>query len=127
MERIYHVYILKIRRGRLIGKVDRMLKRKIPYGEGFEFGIPCRTPALVLMIKLGKAGGKLSASGAGSRDHNKRPGGFNIIVFAVALRAYDGVYIGGIILYGIVRIMPHAHHFQPPAEGLQLRFGRCTA
>ncbi len=70
------------------------------------------------MIKLRQTGGELSASGAGSRDHDKRPGGFNIIVFAVTLRAYDGVYIGGIILYGIVRIMPHSHHFQPPAEGL---------
>ena len=41
------------------------------------------------MIKLRKAGGHLSAAGAGSGDNNKRSGGFDEFVFAEAVFAYD--------------------------------------
>ena len=53
MEGVYHIYVIKIRRGCLISKVHGMLERYVPDGEGLVLRITCLDPALEFMIKLG--------------------------------------------------------------------------
>ena len=50
MERVDHVNIAQIGRGRLVGGVDRMAQGEIPDGEGFELGIAgSRSPAVFVV------------------------------------------------------------------------------
>ena len=85
MEGVDHVDVIEICRGSLVSEVDGVLQRQIPDGEGFKLGVACIDAALVLMVKLGKAGGHFSAAGARSGYHDQRTGGFNIIIFSEAV------------------------------------------
>ena len=93
MERIQTVNILQIGCCRLIGDIQRMLQRNIPYREGFKLGVAGLDAALILMIQLTQTGGELAAAGAGSRYNDDRPGGFNIGIGTVALIADDQIDI----------------------------------
>ena len=86
---VYHVNVVKVGRCRLIGEVYRMLEREVPYGEGLELRIARFHAALVLVIKLGKAGCHFAAAGSGSGYNDETARGFNIVVFSEAVVAYD--------------------------------------
>ena len=87
MERVDHVHIIQICRGRFISQIHRMLERKVPDGEGLELGIARVNSARVFVIQLGEAGRHLAASGTGSRYDNQGPGRFDIIILAVSVFA----------------------------------------
>ena len=121
MERIYHIDVVKVGRSRLVGEIDRVIKRKIPDREGLEFRISCTYSALVFMVKLRKAGSHLSASGTRSRDNDKRTCGFDIFVLAEALVADDPVNVGGVSRYRVMVVHLDAEIFKPLAESVRRR------
>ena len=85
MEGVYHVHVVQIRRRGLIGKVDRVLEREVPHGEGLKLGIACVDAVLMLMIKLAEAGGHFAAAGAGRGDNDKAALRLDEVVLAEAL------------------------------------------
>ena len=96
MERVDHIDIVQIGGGGLVGKVDRMLERQVPNGEGLKLGIPCLDAALILMVQLGQADRHLTAAGAGGRDDHQRALGLDIIILAIAIVTDDVVHIVGV-------------------------------
>ena len=52
MEGVYHVDVVKVGGGGLVGEVYRVLERHIPDGEGLKLCIACVHPTAVLMVKL---------------------------------------------------------------------------
>ena len=50
MERVNHIHIVEVGGSCLVGDVDRVLEREIPYWECLELGISGTHPALVLII-----------------------------------------------------------------------------
>ena len=116
MEGVYHVHIVQIRRGCLVGNVYRMLERQVPYGECFELGIARADAPLVLMVKLGKAGSHLAAARAGSGHYYQRAGSLNVLVESVSLVADNGLYIVGVAGNRIVTVYLYAQLLQPALE-----------
>ena len=124
VERVYHVNIFQIGGGCLIGDVNRVLQRKIPNGEGLIFCVACLYAALLLMIKLRKAGRELAAAGTGRCYNNERAAGFDIGICAVALLRNDGVNIGGVALGEGVNINTLAAHLQLFSKGIGAALSR---
>jgi len=89
-----------------------MLQGQIPHRESFKLCIAHLDAALVLMVELRQAGCQLSAARAGPGNHDKRVGGFNILVGAVAFLADDHVDIRRVAL----GIAMHAHPDTPMLE-----------
>ena len=58
------------------------------------------------MVKLGQAGSHLTASGAWGRDDHQRSGGFDIVIFPIAVVADNVGDIVGITVNGIVAVHP---------------------
>ena len=52
MEGVYHVHVVQVGGGSLIGQVYRMLERQVPHREGLKLGIACADATLVLVIEL---------------------------------------------------------------------------
>ena len=50
MEGVYHINVVKVGCGCLVGDIHGVLERQIPHGEGLKFGITCFNAALVLLI-----------------------------------------------------------------------------
>ncbi len=63
------------RRRRFVGKVDRVVERKIPDRERLKLRIPGALTALVMMIELGKTRRHFAAAGAG-RGQRRAGGSF---------------------------------------------------
>ena len=93
MERIQTVDILQIGCRRLIGDIQRMLQRNVPYREGLKLGVAGLDATLVLMVQLAQTGSKLAAAGAGSRHDDDRTGRLNIGIGTIALVTNDQVNI----------------------------------
>ena len=123
VEGVDHVHVVQVRRGRLVGQVDRVLERQVPHREGLKLGVSGLDPALVLVVELGKAGRQLSRAGARRRDHDQGPRGLDKVVLAVALVGDDQVHVHGIALDGVVQVRALAAHLQHLAE----RVGRGLA
>ena len=113
VERIDHVYIVEIGSCRFIGHIHRMLQRKVPDGEGFELGISCLNPSLMLMIQLGKTGSHFAAAGSGSGYDNEGPGSFHILIPAIAFIADDKINIIGIAFDHIMKEGTDSQIIQP--------------
>ena len=94
----------KIGGGGLIGQVYRVLEGQVPDGERLKLGVAGLNAPLVVMIELGKAGGHLSAAGAGRRHHNQGVAGFNVVVFPQAVVADDMRNIGWVAGNGVVAV-----------------------
>ena len=116
MERVDHVHIGQVGRGRLVGDVDRMLERNVPDGKRLKLGIAGLDAALVLLIELAQAHRHLAAAGSGGRHHHQRPLRLDIVVLAEALVAVDQRHIGRITLNSIVEKRPDAEALQAVAE-----------
>ena len=116
MIRVDHVDVAHVRGRRLIGEIDGMPERDVPNRKRFKFCVSGADAAFVLMIKLRKTGRHFSAAGAGRGDDDKLARGFDVIVFAEALVAYDERDIRRIILNRIMPVYPNAKCFQPFLE-----------
>ena len=118
MERVDHVHVAQVRRGRLIGQIHRVLERQVPDGERLELGVPRPDAPLVLVIELAEAGGHFPAAGAGGRHHHQRALRLDEVVSAQSLVADDVLHVGGVARDGIVPVAPHAQLLQPRPEAL---------
>ena len=85
VERVDHIDIVEIRRGRLVCNVDRMLQRQIPHREGLELGITRLYAALVLLVELAETDGHLAASRARGSNDDEGSGCLDIVVFSESL------------------------------------------
>ena len=117
MERVNHVHIVQVGCGSLVGDVDGVLERHIPYGEGLELSVAGLDAALVLLIELTEANSHLAAAWARSCNNYQRAGGFHIIVLAEAFVGVDKVDVGGIALNNIMVIYLDANPLKPGTEG----------
>ena len=104
MEGVDHVHVVQVRRGGLVGEVDRVPQGQVPDGEGLIFGVARLDAALVLMIELGEADGHLAAARTGRGDDDERAVRLDELVAAVALIADDAGDVVGIALDGIVAV-----------------------
>ena len=121
MERVDHVHVVQVRRGRLIGQVHRVFQRQVPDGERLVLGVARPDTPPVVVVQLAQAGGHLAAAGAGSRHHDQRPGRLNVFVLAQALVGHDVRHVRGIPGDGIVLIALHAKGAQPLDKGVRRR------
>ena len=64
------------------------------------------------MVELGEAGGHLAAARPWRRDHNQGTGGFDVIVFPVAVFADNQRDIGRIAFNGVVKVYFNVFLFQ---------------
>ena len=71
VERVNHVDVIQVGGGSLIGNVDGVLQRQVPYGEGLELGISGMYSPLVLIVELRQADSHLAAAWTGSRDDDQ--------------------------------------------------------
>ena len=116
VEGVDHIHIVQVCRSRLVCHIDGMLEGKIPNGKGFEFCISRTNTAFAIVVKLAHANRHLSATGTGCGNNHKGARGFNIVVFAVSLIAYDTVDIGRITLDFIVTVHTYAKGLQTSLE-----------
>ena len=112
MKGVDHVHIVQVRRGRLVGKVHRVLQRQVPDGKCLKLGVAGPNPPLVIMVELAEAGGHLAAAGAGGRYHHQGVGGLDIVVAPQALVADDVGHVRGISRDGIVPVAADAQGVQ---------------
>ena len=108
-----HIDVVQIRGSCLIGQVDRVIERQVPYREGLELGVAGLHAAAVLVIELGEAGRHLAASGTRRRHNDERSCGLDIIIAAVSLFADNQRDVGGIAGDRIVAV-------DLQAQGLEL-------
>ena len=90
-----------------------------PDGESLELGVAGLDPALVLLVELAQADGHLAAPGAGSRNHDERAGGLDIVVLPESFVRIDEGDIVGVSLDGMVVIDLDPHAFQALAVGFR--------
>ena len=67
---------------------------------------------LVLVIKLRQANRHFSAAGAGRRYHHKRFFGFDKIIFTVSVIADYKLYVGRVVVNGVVAVNINAERIQ---------------
>ena len=113
MERVNHIYIIKVSCCRLICQIHRVLKRNVPYRKCFKLGISSFYSHLVLMIKLGHTGCHLSASGAWGCHNNKFFSGFYIFIFPISFITYNFCNVRGIALYWIMSVNLYPKRVKP--------------
>ena len=118
MKRVYHVHIVEVGCGSLIGYVDRMFQWQTPHWERFKLGIAGLYAALVFVVQLAETYGHLAAAGAGSRYYNKRSCGLDIIVFAKALFGGYQIHVGRIAVDRVVVVGGDAETFKALTEGV---------
>ena len=123
MEGINHVDVVKVGSGSLVGNVDRVFQRKIPYGEGLKLGIASLDAALMLIVELAKANSHLSAARSRSGNNHQRASGFHVIIAPKAFVGINKCHIIGIAINGIMVIGPDAKALQ----FLTIEFGRALA
>ena len=121
MEGVDDIGIVEVRRGRLVGDVDRMREGKVPDREGLELGIAGGRAMLVLVIELRQAGGKLARARTGGSDHDERSGGLDKLILAVAIVGHDQIDIVRIPLDGIVQLGGNTERVQAVAEHIGSR------
>ena len=119
MERVDHVDVGKVCRGRFVGEVYRVLEREVPDGEGLVFRVARVNAALVLLVELAQAGRHFAGAGARRSHDDDGAGGFDVIVFAVAVVRDDEGDVRGIVRDGIVLVDAHAEVLQLMLEELR--------
>ena len=119
MEGVYHVNVIKVGCGGLIGNVYGVLQGKVPYWEGLKLGVARPYAPLMLMIELGQAGGHLAAAGAGGGYYHQRTLGFNVLVAPKAILAYYKLNVCGVANYGVVTVYPYAQLLKAALEGVR--------
>ena len=102
MEGVYHVDVVEVGGGCLVGDVDGVFQRYAPDWECLEFGISGFNAAAVFLIQLAETGGHFAAAGAGGCDDYQRTSGLDVVVFAEAFVGGDEFYIGGIAFDKVV-------------------------
>ena len=112
MEGVNHIHIAEVRRCRLIGQIHRVVQRHIPNGEGLKLGIARLYTPLVLMVELAHTHCKLAAAGARRSNHHQFPGGFYVVILAVAFVTDDLCHIIGIAGYLIMVVDLDIHCLQ---------------
>ena len=85
-----------------------MLEREVPDGEGLVFRVARVNAALVLLVELAQAGRHFAGAGARRGHDDNGAGGFDVIVFAVAVVRDDEGDVRGIVRDGIVLVDAHA-------------------
>ena len=99
MEGVDHIDVRKIGGSRLVGDVDGVGERKVPYREGLELRITRFHSPLALVVDLRKAGRHFTRAGAGCGDDYDGARGLNVLVLTEArVRNYMGD-IRGIAAY----------------------------
>ena len=116
MERVDHVHIVQIGGRRFVGKVDRVVERKIPDRERLKLRIPGALTALVMMIELGKTRRHFAAAGAGRGHDDERAGRFDKIALAEAVGRYDQREVGGVVGDDVMAVDRHIERFEPLLE-----------
>ena len=104
MEGVYHVDVVEVGGGGLVGEVHGVLEGQVPDREGLELGVTGLHAALVLVVELGEAGGHLAAAGAGRRDHDEAAGGLDVVVPAEALVGDDEGEVRGVVGYPVLEV-----------------------
>ena len=117
MERVYHVDVVQVGRGRLVGYVHRMFEGKVPDRESLELGISRLDAPLVLLIELAKAHCHLAAARPRSRHDNQGLRGLDIVIPSETVLRVDEGNIVRVTFDGVVAISPDAHALQLVAEG----------
>ena len=79
------VIVVKIGGCCLIGNVDRMFKREVPYRKRLKLCIAGLYAAGVFVVKLRETYGKFARTRTGSGDYHQRMRSFYILVFPVAI------------------------------------------
>ena len=113
MERVYHINIVKVRSGSLIGNVNWVFERYVPYRESLELCITGFYSSLVLVIELRKTGRHFSASRTRCGNYNEFPLGFYIIVLSETVLTYYVRDICGIIRNGVMTVGLYSEHLKP--------------
>ena len=116
MERVNHVHIVQVGRSSLIGNVDRVLQRQVPYRESLELSISGTDATFVLVVQLRQADSHLTRARTRSGDDDQLARSLHIIVLAEALIAGDEFHVVGIAIDEIVHIRLDAHALQAVAE-----------
>ena len=112
MEGVYHINVVKVGRGCLVGDIHGVLKRQIPHGEGLKLGITRLNAALVLLIQLAETDRHLTATWTRGCDDDKGARGFYIIVAAKAILGVNEGHVGGVAVNGIVIVGLNAEAFE---------------
>ena len=121
MEGVYHVHIVEVGGGRLVGEVYRVLEGNVPDREGLELCIACVYSALVLMVKLAQTGRHFAAAGAGCGHDDEAALGFNVVVFAEAVLGNDKLNVRGVVGNYVVAVDLDAEALEPLLEQLRRR------
>ena len=102
MERIDHIDVVEVGGGCLVGNVDRMLERQVPYREGLELGVTGLDAPLVLLVELAQAYCHFAAARTRRRDDYQRLCRLYVIVAPEPLFRVDEGYVVGVSLDGVV-------------------------
>ncbi len=93
MERVDHVHVAEVDRGRFVGDVDRVGDRKVPDRERLKFRVAGFQPAQIVVVQLGQTGRHFAAAGAGCRDDDEGAFRLDVLVFAVPIGGEDRAQI----------------------------------
>ncbi len=124
VERVDHVDVEQVGRGRLVRRVDRVLEREAPDWEGLELRVTRVDAALVLVVDLRETGRHLAAVRAGCVDDDERPLRLDVGVRAVAFLADDLVDVGRVAVDRAVRVDRDAAPLELRAERRRGRLPR---
>jgi len=116
MERIDHIHVLEVQRGGLVGYVDGMVQRDVPYRERLELGVSRGDSSPVLIVQLGEAYRHLPAAGTGSGHHDERARRLDELVASVSVIGRYEVHVGRIARYRIVAVHLEAQGLGLPLE-----------
>ena len=72
MEGVYHVHIVEVGCGSLIGDVHRVFEGEVPHGEGLKLSITSAYAPLMLVVELTETDSHLSAARSGGGDDDQR-------------------------------------------------------
>ncbi len=117
VERVDAVRVVQIDRRGLVGDVDRVLQRQVPNGERLVLRVAGLDAALVLVVELREARGHLARAGTGRGHHDERLGGFDELVFAIALGRDDARRVVGVAGDGVVQVALDPQAVEALAEG----------
>ena len=121
MEGVYHVHVVEVGGGCLVGEIYRVLEGNVPDREGLKLRVACVYAALMLMIKLAQAGGHFAAAGAGGGDYDEAALGLDIVVLAEAVLGDDELNVRGVVGNYVVAVDLDAEALKPLLEQLRRR------
>ena len=96
MEVVNHINVLDIGGRRLVGDIDGMFQRQIPYRECFELRISRFNSPLVFVIELSETGCEFSAVWSGCVHDDERTRRFDIRIFSVSFVGNNRIDVRGI-------------------------------